>query len=167
MVEFSVTPLLGLCISGCLWEEFACLAPRGVCKPGGDGFTSPFGASRLGAALSWCQWLEEQHTLCKRWEPAALTITNTAPCLHGNQQQEPPVVQPERKMRRRRRGHGCHLPQGLGRGKAGLCSPASLDLPGDGGLLQAFSTCAHWCRVTHDSKSKPLSLSHIPWACSL
>ena len=151
MVGFSVTSLLRLCISGWLWEEFAPArpVPRGVCTPGGDGFASVFGAFGLRAARVWCRWLEERGAPCEGWEPAA--ISNTAPRLHGNQQQEHPAVQLERKKRMRRRVDGCHLPWGLWQGSAGLCSPTSSDLPGDGGVLWALSTCAHWYRGTHNS----------------
>lgn len=55
MVGFSVMPLLELCISGWLWEEFAPAhpVPRGVCTLGGDGFASVFGPFGLQAARGW------------------------------------------------------------------------------------------------------------------
>lgn len=72
-----------------------------------------------------------------------------------------------------RRGGGCHLPWGCSRAALGSAHQPALISLGDRGLLWALSTRAHWWPgdphlvLADPSESRPLSLNHIPWACSL
>lgn len=52
-----------------------------------------FGTFGLQAACLQCQQLGVWGAPCKGWELAALSIRFMALCLHGNQQQEHPLVQ--------------------------------------------------------------------------